>query len=83
MSESQTKTPDRRSSTIRTPCQTMQNAHSRTALTNTRGWSPIERRLVAQSTESEDPAPALAAVQSHGRGIQLRRRSSRASTWMP
>ena len=35
--------------------------------------APIERRLVAQSTEAEDPAPALLAVRSHGRGVQLRR----------
>ena len=36
------------------------------------GWSPNERRLVAQSTEPEDPAPALLPVRSHGRGVQLR-----------
>jgi hypothetical protein len=32
-----------------------------------------DRRLVAQSTEPEDPAPALPPVRSHGRGVQLRR----------
>ena len=48
-----------------------------------RGRNPNERKLVAQSTESEDPAPALATLQSHGRGISITPRSSRASIWMP
>ena len=38
-----------------------------------RGGGPSKRRLVAQSAEPEDPAPALPPVQSHGRGVQLRR----------
>src|SRR5207253_3973933 len=33
---------------------------------------PIERRLVAQSTEAEHPAPALLQGGPHGRGVQLR-----------
>jgi hypothetical protein len=30
------------------------------------GWNRNERKLVAQSTEPEDIAPALATVQPHG-----------------
>ena len=44
------------------------------------GWKPSQRELVAQSTEPEDSASALATLQSHGRGVQLRQRSSRPST---
>ena len=35
-------------------------------------WGPNERRLVAQPTEPEDPAPELAIVQSDGQFVQLR-----------
>ena len=48
-----------------------------------RGRGPDECGLVAESTEPEDPAPALPAVRSHGQGVQLCRRSSRPSIWMP
>src|ERR1035441_3881516 len=35
------------------------------------GGKPDERQLVARSIEPEDAAPALAIIQSHGRGVQL------------
>ena len=38
-----------------------------------RGECQVERRLVAQSTEPEDSAPALRPVQPHGQGVRLRR----------
>ena len=47
------------------------------------GWSPDECGLVAESAEPEDPAPELPPVRSDGQDVQLRRRNSRASTWMP
>src|SRR5579859_1041206 len=39
---------------------------------------PVECRLVAESTEFEDTAPALIFVRSHGQGIRLRGRIQEA-----
>src|SRR6266849_1612734 len=39
------------------------------------GWRRhVEPRLVAQSAEPQDPAPALAPVRSNGQGLHLRHR---------